>query len=209
MWKLLGRAKRDTGWFKLKSDIAPNFLLSVVVAVVVYFEERGSEHFRTTDVTVPAIAGVVTLLGYWVVVNGLEFLWNLSQAGNRQIIDELRRAAEEKPSTSYRQEVRDHLVGVWGIAGNFFRDRLSTAQQVKDWVQKLNDWIDETTEYIRVKGEGAGLSAADLVLFRDTTSMPPLTGYAIAFNEAHNRALNRFAAIRGNLKSIIDRLDRQ
>jgi hypothetical protein len=90
MRELIVRAKCDTRWFSLKADIGPGIVVALAIAIATYVQQHGGEKFKMSDITVPLIAGLVALVGYWAVVNGAEFIWNLTQAGNRIAIEHLR-----------------------------------------------------------------------------------------------------------------------
>lgn len=95
---LLRRAFSDTVWFKAKADIFPGLVAGAIGAIVTYGLRHGSEGFRMSEITIPFLVVVVSVVGYWVVVNTGEFVWNLTQAGNRLTIERLTRELESRPA---------------------------------------------------------------------------------------------------------------
>src|SRR5437867_7697417 len=76
------RAKSDTGWFSLKTDVFP----PIAAAVLVYVLAHRDKDFSLTIFAIPLFAGLATL----VVAHGLHFGWNAWRAGDRLALEDAR-----------------------------------------------------------------------------------------------------------------------
>jgi hypothetical protein len=146
--KLLGRARQDTRWFKVKSDIAPAVVAAAATAFVTYSQQHDAEAFKMSDVTVPALAAVIALAAYWLVVNAGEFVWNLTQAGNRLEIARLTLIAGTA-SVQPRSELVDELVDfakevavlhAWAVDPK--REDVGLEDAVNDWHDRIEPFLD-------------------------------------------------------------------
>lgn len=78
--KRLARAGRDTRWFSLKVDLLPTPIAAIITGVL-----AGG----VVDILPAVGVGVGAALAYWVLANGIEFVWNFMRSGERIARDEV------------------------------------------------------------------------------------------------------------------------
>src|SRR5687768_13694276 len=76
-------ARERTGWFSLKFDVLPGIVADGVTAATAIRVGSGDQGFAADSVVMPFVFGVVALIAYWLIANGVEFAWNYWRSGDR------------------------------------------------------------------------------------------------------------------------------
>lgn len=152
------------------------------------------------DVTIPALVGIAAIAIYWVVVNSAEFLWNLTQAGNRVTIDQLQEELRDRSANGHAAHgVISEAIGRFLQEGQQLHGRLIDSDEtVDDLVKDAKAWLAYVDAWI-----GENLGAAELGMWRQQSVSA--MQYGRAYNDEHNNILIVINKRNKNLISILER----
>ncbi len=81
-----GRARSDTKWLSVSSDVAPSAIAGVITTFVTWGVVGG----RIEDLAMPLAAGLIAATLFLLLKNSIEFVWNFAVAGYKNDVDDLR-----------------------------------------------------------------------------------------------------------------------
>jgi hypothetical protein len=80
------RARLDTEWLSVSSDVAPSAIAGVITTLVTWGIVGG----RIEDLAIPLAAGLIAATLFLLLKNSIEFVWNFAVAGYKNEVDDLR-----------------------------------------------------------------------------------------------------------------------
>ena len=159
MSQRLARARRNTRWFSLKTDILAVLVAAIGTGGATYYVEHGADDFNVSHTVIPIMAGMGALIVYWALLNGIEFVWNLSRAGERIAVEEIERLRAQLGDSVGRERHQNALVALTELqetGAQLFKeaDRLFQASPIDNerWeaaISACRDWAPGVQTAIR------------------------------------------------------------
>lgn len=97
-----------TRWFSVTRDVLPAAIAAAGTAVATYFVNSSSREPQPSRWWLPLVVGVLALLAFWVLFNGIAFVWHVIRA-----TDVLRREDERSLQAALITDSTDDSAKAW------------------------------------------------------------------------------------------------